>query len=848
VNASFTARWGDGSSRAYTQIVNGLFKDIHFALRQLCARPAFTAIAVLVLALGLGATAAIFSVVHAVLLQPLPYPNPKTLVRVFESDVIGNAPGDAFNVVSPGLFQEWQKDAHSLSDIAAVNDMSFNISSKSGSFTPEHINGLACSSTFLKILDVQPILGRFFNPGEDQFEGPYVAVLSYRFWQQRFGGARNVLGRQIRLDGNNYTILGVLPKNFVYPGQPADVFVPFKRTLDIYNRTTFSNHFFDVIGRLAPGYSMGAAEQELTAIVRDIRRTHPKEIMGSFATVAAFNGYLVRDYRTALLVLQGAVGCLLLIACVNIANLLLTRALGRQRELAIRLAVGASRAQIVRQLLVESTILSLVGAAVGLLVANWLSSLLAAHAPGADSLPQAANIHIDTAVFVFTTCVALLSGLAAGMFPALAASRTDLAGGMKDTSRSSTASRPHTLLRQALVGLEIAISLVLLIAAGLLLHSFLNLENVSPGFRTSNSISFELSLPDAVYKNRKSVANFIRRLSEQLHSMPGVTAAGLVSYPPMAGHWSDSVFHIEGHPMPEGKMMDLIHRMADPDYFHALGIPLLRGRVFNDRDGVGYDDKHPLLGKAIISEATAKKFFRNLDPVGQILEFGTDAGLPPDPEGNPFPRFQIIGVVGDVPTDPATGIEPTIYRPLLDGDQNDFYAIVRTEGDTRALTRGIRRVVQNLDPDLPMHNIRTFAQINAESTADRRFSASLLVLFAIAALVLAATGLYGVVSYNVTQRTAEIGIRMALGAKRMEVSRIVLVDGLKPAALGLAIGFGASFALTQVLKSMLFQVSTFDRITFAAVPIILAMTVILACLAPAMRAASVDPTTALRTE
>lgn len=828
--------------------MTGFLRDIRFAFRQLRARPAFTGIAVLVLALGLGATAAIFSAVNAVLLQRLPYPHPETLVSLFESDVIGNSPEDRFNVVTPGLFDEWQEHARSISTMSAVNEASFNISSRSESFTPERINGLACSSTFPAILGVQPILGRFFNQSEDQYEAPHVVVLSYRFWQQHFGGARTVLGQEIRLDGENYAILGVLPRAFVYPGQPADVFVPFRRTLDLRSRGNFSNHFFNVIGRLAPGYSAIAAQEELTNIVKSIRRTHPSDIMGTFATVIGFNTYLVQDVRTGLLVLMGAVACLLLIACVNIANLLLTRTLGRQRELAIRFALGASRLQIIRQLLIESTIISFVGAAAGLLVANWIASFLAAHAPGAYGLPQVAKIHIDTAVLLFTAAIALLSGIAAGLAPALTASRTQLATGMRETSRSATAGRSHRFLRQVLVGLEVGVSLVLLIAAGLLLHSFLNIENVSPGFRASNSVSFDVSLPDATYKSRQAVSNFVRRLAAELRNMPGVTSVGLVSYPPLAGHWSDSVFHIKGHPLPPRSMMDLLYREAGPGYFKALGIPLLRGRSFTDQDGIGFDDKHPLLGKAIISQAAARKFFKTLDPVGQILEFGTDAGLPPDPSGNPFPAFQIIGVVGDVPTDAETGVQPTFYRPLLDGDSNDFYAVVHTPGDPTALSATIKRVLSRLDPDLPIQHLRTFAQINAENTADRRFNATLLFLFAAAALVLAAIGLYGVVSYNVSQRTAEIGIRMALGAKRMEVSRIVLVDGMKPAAAGLLIGFAASFALMQLLKSMLFQVSTFDFATFAAVPAILAATVILACLAPALRAASIDPTTALRTE
>jgi predicted permease len=828
--------------------MTGLLRDLHFALRQLRARPAFTAIAVVVLALGLGATAAIFSVVNAVLLKRLPYPNPQTLVGVFESDVVGNTPEDRFNVVSPGLFDEWRDHARSLSSISAVNPSSFNISSKSESFTPEHIDGLACSSTFAPILNLKPVLGRFFNQSEDQYESPHVAVLSYRFWQQHFGGAHNVLGRQIRLNGEDYTILGVLPRYFVYPGQPADVFVPFRRTIDVRNRGNLSNHFFNVIARLAPGYTAASAQQELTSIVKRIRSTHQSDVMGTFATVAAFNDYLVRDVRTGLLVLMAAVGCLLLIACVNIANLLLTRTLGRQRELAIRFALGANRFQIVRQLLIESILVSFVGALAGLLVAAWVSAFLAAHAPGARELPQVAGIHIDAAVLLFTAGMAILSGIGSGLVPALTASRSQLGAGMKETGRSTTASRSQTFLRQVLVGLEVGVSLILLIAAGLLLRSFLNLQDVSPGFHASSSVSFEVSLPDATYKNRQAVSNFERHMGAELRSMPGVASVGLVNFPPLAGHWSDSVFHIKGHPLPPRSMMDLLYREADPGYFSAMGIPLLRGRLFTDHDTVGFDDKHPLIGKAIISEAAANRFFKNLDPIGQVLESGTDAGLPPDPSGNPYPVYEIIGVVGDVPTDAETGIEPTIYEPLFDGQSNDFYAVVHTDGNPTALSAGIRRVLRRLDPALPMEKLRTFAQINEQVTADRRFNATLLFLFAAAALMLAAIGLYGVVSYNVSQRTAEIGIRMALGARRAEVGRIILVDGMKPAAAGLMIGLTASFALMQLLKSMLFQVSTFDLATFLAVPAILAATVVLACLAPALRAASIDPTTALRIE
>ncbi len=827
--------------------MTGLLKDIRFALRQLRARPGFTAIAVVVLALGLGANAAIFSVVNAVLLTPLPYPHPETLVSVFESNVVGDDEDARFNSVSPGLLQQWQTNARSVSSLSAVRFTRFNVTSNSQSFNPQQIVGIACSSTFGEILGLRPVLGRFFTGSEDQFKAPFVVVLSYGFWQTHYGGTKDILSQRVRLDGNSYAIIGVLPKEFVYGGQP-EILVPFKRTLDGDNQTTFGNHFFQVIGRLAPGYSARSAQEELSNIVRNIRRTHPNEVMGKSATVVEFNAYLVRSVKPALLVLLGAVGCLLLIACVNIANLLLTRALGRQRELAIRFAVGASRWQIIRQILTESTLVSLMGAAAGLFIANWTSSFLASNAPGAEDLPQVANIHIDKVVLLFTTALALLSGVAAGLFPALAASRTDVVHGLKDSGRSSTASYSHKRLRDTLVGFEVAISLVLLVGAGLLLHSFFNLQNVSPGFHADSAVSFGVSLPDTSYKNRQAVSNFARQLAENLRAMPGVVSAGLVSYPPLAGHWSDTVFHIKGHPLPPGSMMDVINLRAEPGYFRAIGIPLLRGRFFAPEDGIGFDDKHPRLGKILISQATAKRFFPTLDPIGQILEYGTDAGLPPMLSGDPYPEGQIVGVVGDVPTDAVTGIEPTTYRPLLDGEENEFYGVVRTAGDPLALQTSIQKAVHRLDPDLPINKLRTFAQINATATADRRFSVSLLSLFAAIALVLAAIGLYGVVSYAVTQRTSEIGIRMALGASRREVSRLILFDGMKPALIGLAVGIAASLALSQTIKSLLFGISAIDTATFLAVPAILAVTVAIACLVPALRATRIDPTVALRTE
>jgi predicted permease len=833
---------------AFGSTFSGFFRDVRYALRQLWERPGFTIVAIIVLALGLGANAAIFSVVNAVLLQPLPYPHPESLVEVFERDVIGEGEGYHYNWVAPGNFFDWTRDAHSVSALAAVRYVSFNISSKSESFTPQRVTGIACSASFFPILGVNPLLGRYFQPSEDKPDAAYVAVLSYGFWQRHFAGSKDVVEKQIRLDGNSYDVLGVLPRDFIFPGAKPDVFVSFDRMLEPSNRASHSNHFFQVIGRLAPGYSAAQSQEEIGGIVRNFRRSHPTEIMGRGATVIRFDRYVIKDVKTALIVLLCAVGCLLLIACVNIANLLLTRALGRQRELAIRSALGASRAQIIRHLLIESTTVSLLGAIAGLLVAFWASSFLAAHAPGAENLPQTANIRVDQTVLFFTTALALLSGLAAGFFPALAASRTDVVNSLKGTSRSATASRSHGRLRDILVATEVAVSLVLLVGAALLVRSFLEIQSVRAGFRADNSVSFAVSLPEAIYKERQSIGNYARRLADGLRSIHGVSSAGLVNFPPLAGHWSDWVFHIKGHPMPPGSMMDLISRAADPGYFQAIGIPLIKGRWLTPLDGIGYDDKHPRMGSVLISQAAERQFFKGFDPINQVLQIGTDAGVEPNHSGNPYPEYRIVGVVGDVPVSAEDGIQPTIYRPLFEGGENTFYGIVHSTSNPLSLASAIEAEVHRLDPDIPVHSVRTFDQINSRMTGDRRFSVTLLTLFAGIALLLAAVGLYGVVSYAVTQRTSEIGIRMALGAARTQVSRFVLFDGMKPALFGIAIGIVASFGLTHTIKSLLYGVTSSDPLTFVAVPLLLATVVALACLLPALRATRIDPTVALRSE
>jgi predicted permease len=785
-------------------VFDGARKDFRFASRQLIRRPAFTLIAISVLALGLGANAAIFSVVNAILLRPLPFPHPKKLVALFEKDVI---PNDPYNWAAPGNYLDWRNQSTSFESIAATTPRSFNLSSPSRSFTPVRVPGALCSANLFQTLGVSPVLGRTFRKDEDSPSAPYLAVIGYGLWQQRFAGSPDVIHRQIRLDGRNYGIIGVMPAGFAYPERNGEVWITVQRELSPFRMASHSNHGLLVIGRLRPGIGIGHAQSEIDTITRRYKRDHPAEVMGKGANVVRLDWYLVRDIKTSLLILLASVACVLLIACVNIANLLLTRAVGRQRELAIRAAVGASRTQIVRQLLIESTTLSLAGAAVGLVLASWASSLLAAHAPAGNSLPQAGAIHVDHSVLLFTLALSVVTGIVAGLFPAFTASRVDLVNNLKDGSRTSTAGRPHTALRDVFVGIEVAASLVLLIAAGLLLRSFSKIEAVRPGIRVQHTLSLAVNLPEAHYQTRAQVATFARQLAERIDNLPGIRSAGLVDCVPLDGPCNDNVFHILGHPLPPGQMMDLLERYADPGYFKAAGIPLSRGRLFTPEDNQGFDDLHPHLDPVLISESAAHTYFGSLDPIGQRLAVGTDAGaLPPDPR-HPSPQYQVVGIVGDVLSSVDEPVQGAIYMPLLDGYAREIEVVVHTTGQPRSVAAVVRRAINRLDPDLPVHDVRTIGQIESESISARQFSLVLLALFAGLALVLAAIGLYGVVSYAVSQRTPEIGIRMALGAARGEISRMVLLQGMKPALTGVVIGLTGAFLATRTLQSMLFALA-----------------------------------------
>lgn len=822
-------------------------QNLRFAVRQLSKRPGFTLTAVLVLALGLGANTAIFSIVNAFLLQPLPYPDPARLTALFERDPVGPPGNDPYNPVSPGHFLDWQKESTSFEGIAAAASDALNLSSPKNLFEPQRVDACLCSQSVFSTLGIPPVLGRGFRSDEDRAGAARVAVISYSLWQHRFGGSPDVIHRQIRLNGENNEIVGVMPRGFAFPYRTVDIWVPLLANITPEQQQSHDNHFLFVVGRLRAGVSVAQAKAEIDGFVMRYKQAHPAEVSGKGGNVVALQEYLVQDVRTSLLVLLGAVGCVLIIACVNLANLLLTRAAGRTREIAIREAIGASRGQIIRQLLTESVLLALAGAAGGLLLAGFVANTLVSHAPNADAVLPPGSVPVSPLVFVFAFGVALLAGVAAGLFPALQSARTDLANSLKDSTRGATPSRAHGRFRNILVSAEVALSLVLLILAGLLGRSFATLHNVRPRVRVDHTLVVGLSIPDPTNHGQAKTSAIISQLSERMQHIPGVISAGIVSCPPVLGHCGDWVFNIEGHPLPPGQMMDAMDRGAEPGFFTSAGIPLLRGRTFTRQDGIGFDEQHPRLGSMIISDSLAKQFFAGEDPIGKFITIGFDQELS-KLKGTPVPRYQVIGVVGDVLKHLDAKVEPTFYVPLLDGNFNDIYIVLHTAAEPHSVTAAVREEIHRLRPDLPLFQIRTMEEALGRSASDRQFQMLLFGSFAALAVLLAAVGLYGVLSYGVTQRRGEIGIRLALGASNSAVRGLILKQGMLPASIGIGLGLLIAASLTRVMQSLLFHVDPFDPITFLLIPVFLLAVSALACYLPAFRATRIDPTIALRPE
>jgi predicted permease len=809
-------------------------RDFRYAFRTLARNPGFSLAAILVLALGIGANSAIFTVIRAVLLAPLPYPDPDRLVNLYERDVIG--PSD-FNIVSGLNFEDWQREAKSFEQMAIYGEWISSFAPDDGGL-PENIDGAICSSNLFATLGVRPAIGRSFTAEEDQFAGPPVVMISDALWKRRFSARPDVIGARIRLDGEPRTVVGVMPAGFHYPFADSQLWLPARQVVPERQMQSRGNHRFYAIARLKPGISAGQARTEIDGIARRIYLANPKDLTGKGGNVVRMDERMVHSVRPMLLVLLGAVACVLLIACVNVTNLLLARAVSRRREVAVRVAVGASRGQILKQFLIESSILSFGGAALGLAMASLTTDFLIQMA---GAIPRIEDVHVNATVLAFTAGIAILTGIAVGFVPALSSWRAGLATAMQEGGRSATAGRGRGLFRDALVAVEVALSLMLLAGAGLMLKSFSKLRTVDPGFRTDRVLTIHFSLPALPQKPNQGLgftqaaeqahaAQFFSDVLAQTRALPGVESAGIVTVAPLGGHYMDTTFTIEGRPpLPAGQFLDAIWRFADPGYFKAMGIPLQRGRTFTDAERLD------AANKAIITQSMAARFFPNQDPIGKHLLLGEKS-------------YEIVGIAGDTRQYLPQRAEPMMYMPLYDGTFRFATLMVRTQGDPNLLSLPIQKIMRGLAADLPAVTVKTVDEMMEGAAGQNRFGLTLIALFAALAVILASIGLYGVLAYSVGQRTNEIGIRMALGAASREITRLVVWQGFKPAAAGIAAGLAGAVAATRLLQSLLFEVSPADPLVMTTVALLIAVIAAAASFIPAWRATRIDPVAALRAE
>lgn len=812
--------------------LESLSQDLRYGVRALRHTPGFSVIAIIIMALGIGANVAIFAVVRSVLLNPLPYHDPAQLAAIYSS-YSGHKDGKQFMPVDAGSFFIWKQAAQGLAEMALISPFQdYNVSAEGGQL-PEKVDAAWITANFFSTLGVEPALGRNFSPSDDRPEAEATAILSHSIWKRRYGGDPNVVGRTIWLDARPYTIIGVMPESLVFLGPfssgKIQVWTPVSHEAPRWLMGTFEDHEFVGIARLAPGATLRQLLDRLDAAQTHIKAEHPGASVRDITGGRSLLDDAVQEYKTPLYVLFTATGCVLLIGCLNVASLLVARTAARRKELAIRTALGGGRLRLLRERVLESLLLTagggLLGVALAAVALRWLK-----HAR--PDMRRIEGIHLDWTTIAFTLGAVAFCAIFSGLISALSVDGRRILAALQEASRAQSGGRVRALLRRALLILEVCLTVVLLVGAGLLLKSYSRLRSTDVGIPIDNVLTLRLTLPDARYKTAVEQVAFFESLIERVRAVPGVDSAGLVSRAPGQGWGGDRLINVVEHPaLPKGEGIDMMVRGADPGYFAAAHLPILKGRTFAPDERLSRDHV------GLISQAAAKACFPGEDPIGKHLKTQTGGEV-----------FEVIGVVADARYSLSQPALPMMYMPIYGNGYTNATIVLRSSHDVDALALPVEKVIGQLDRDLPVFDVMTLRETVATSTLGSQFDSFLVLGFAIIALTLAAAGLYGVLAYLVAQRTAEIGIRMALGAQRAYVLRRVLLDGIRPALLGLVAGLAASALLARLIRSILYQTEPLDPVIFAEVAATLLLVAVFACLVPAWRASRLDPMQALRTE